>query len=79
MKETGEEPSIMHSFPKFYLENKTSEGEKVDIHNMMSISCVFSQWGEVSLSQVKKVKKIWIREKYKQEKTDERLVSLKHK
>lgn len=58
MKETGEEPSIMHSFPKFYLENKTSEGEK---------------WGEVSLSQVKKVKKIWIREKYKQEKTDERL------
>jgi asparaginyl-tRNA synthetase len=44
-------------FPKFYCDSK-KEGE-----------C----WEEVSQSQIKKVKKIWVREAYKQDKAEQKL------
>lgn len=39
--------------------------------------CVLSggqKWEEISQSQIKKVKKIWVREGYKQDKAEQRLV-----
>jgi asparaginyl-tRNA synthetase len=45
-------------FPKFYTDSK-QEGER---------------WEELSQSQVKKIKKIWVREAYKQDKAEQRLV-----
>jgi asparaginyl-tRNA synthetase len=44
-------------FPKFYTDSK-QEGER---------------WEELSQSQVKKIKKIWVREAYKQDKAEQRL------
>ncbi|CAI8022550.1 Asparagine--tRNA ligase, cytoplasmic [Geodia barretti] len=44
-------------FPKFYTDSK-QEGER---------------WEEVSQSQVKKMKKVWVREGYKQDKAEQRL------
>ena len=36
--------------------------------------CCGQKWEEVSQSQIKKVKKIWVREGYKQDKAEQRLV-----
>jgi hypothetical protein len=40
----------------------------------MDIYCICQRWEEVSQSQVKKMKKVWVREGYKQDKAEQRLV-----
>ena len=74
MRVAGDEP-----FPPIYVDSKTEGEASPRLHGpivtrILRFICFRQRWTEASQSQLKKVKKNWVREKYKQEKTDDRLV-----
>lgn len=77
MRAAGEEP-----FPKFYTDSKKEGevcyGDLPFVTHLLNHSLFLShspqRWEEVSQSQIKKVKKIWVREAYKQDKANQKLV-----